>query len=279
MAQRELTNRHPLRAITGKLNKRFINDISKRVYRSLNRIDSAKSLFVVGNQRSGTTMLLRQLDKHLGVDIFGETSDAMSQFKLKDFGYVGELVRRSNAKVVIFKPLEDSHRIVEFVDHFNPAFGIWAFRHYHDVVNSSLKKSWGEQYQRYVEKIHAESHFDYSEPLNLTPENIDFIKSVYRPDISAETCTALIWYLRNSIYFDHELAKNPKVLAVSYEKMVTQPENEMTRILNFLQLEKRSAVFKGIHKRSIHKSSRPELDDEVEEACSKMYRQFMETLS
>jgi hypothetical protein len=175
----------------------------------------------------------------------------------------------------MFKPLEDSHRIVELLDYFDSAYAIWTYRHYHDVVNSCIKKNWGQQYRTYIENINSGTYFDYSEPLNLTKQNTDFVQNIYHSSISEATCTAVIWYLRNTIYFDCKLYDNPRVLLVSYEKLVQQPVDEMSGIQKFIHLENKSSVYSGIHKNSINRDPRPILDRKVEEACSKLYQRLL----
>jgi hypothetical protein len=253
----------------------ILENLSKKIFRIFNHEDSKNILFVVGNQRSGTTMILTQLNKHLRVDAYGDVSDALLHFRLKEFNYIRKIVNQSNAKVIIFKTLEDSHRIIEFLEEFNSSYATWIFRHYYDVVNSCIKKNWGKKYREYITKISKKIYFDYCEPLNLTEKNIKFIQNFYHSKISDETCTALIWYLRNTIYFDYNLYKNPKVLTVSYEKLVTQPENEMSNILKFIQLENRLPAFKGVHRKSIKKDSQPKIDSQVDDACSKLYQKLL----
>lgn len=253
----------------------ILENLSKKIFRIFNQEDRKNILFIVGNQRSGTTMILRQVNKHLKVDAYEEVSDAMFQLRLKELNYIRKIVDQSNAKVIIFKPLEDSHRIIEYLEEFNSSYAIWVFRHYYDVVNSCIKKNWGAKYKEYITKISKKIYFDYCEPLNLTEKNKKFIQNFYHPKITEETCTALIWYLRNTIYFDYNLFKNPKVLAVSYEKLVTQPENEMSNILKFIQLENRLPVFKGIHRKSIKKDSQPKIDSQVDDACVKLHQKLL----
>jgi len=81
------------------------NKIKKKVRRIFIANSSSRALFIVGNQRSGTTMFFRQLEKHIDVDIYGETSNAMKAFRIKSLNYIKNIVYKTKAKIVIFKPL------------------------------------------------------------------------------------------------------------------------------------------------------------------------------
>jgi len=168
---------------------------------------------------------------------------------------------------------------LEFINTLDSSIAIWVFRYYPDVVNSSIKLNWGKHCKEYVENINAGIYFPYSEPLNLSDKNVQLVKNLYHQGISVETCIAIIWYLRNTIFFDLNLAKNHCVLLVCYEKLVNNPEEEMQRIILFLGLKKTKAIIKGIHKKFIKKEPEPNIDPDVKKVCDKMYKDLVNALS
>jgi len=254
------------------------NKIKKKASRIFIADLRSQTIFIVGNQRSGTTMLLRQLEKHIDVDSYGESSKAMKALRIKSLTYIKKIVHKTKAKIVIFKPLEDSHRVLEFLNTLDSSKVIWVFRHYLDVAKSSMKLNWGRHCKEYVENINAGIYFPYNESLNLSDKNVQLVKNLYHADISEETCIAIIWYLRNTIFFDIDLAKNHRVLLVCYEKLVNNPEEEMHRILLFLGIKKTKAIIKGIHKKSIKKETESIIDPNVKKICDKIYKDLVNAL-
>jgi len=155
---------------------------------------NTRPVFVIGYQRSGTTMLIRQLNRHFWTEVKGEISDAMEAFRIKKPKHVNKLVEKSKAKVLILKPLEDTHRALEFLDDFPDSRLIFIFRHYADVVNSSMSLGWGEYCENNIERISLGVHFPYGEAFNLSEKNVQFIRNLYDSDMSQQSCTALPCY-------------------------------------------------------------------------------------
>lgn len=233
-----------------------------------------KPVFIVGNQRSGTTMLVSKLNRHFWIDIFHERSEAMTDWELKPFPEIEVLLKRSKAKICIFKPLEDTHRVLEMLDNFDGSKAIFIFRHYADVVNSSMRLGWGDHLKQYIENINDGVPFKYSGPLNLSDENVKLVRDLCHKDISAESSSALVWYLRNSIYFDYHLKENPRVLLVQYERLVKNPEEEMKHILAFINLGFTNAVLYNITNKNIKKEPPPKVEEEIKILCEDMYHRL-----
>lgn len=250
----------------------------KKVARMFTPNPKTRALFVMGHQRSGTTMLLEQLNKHIGVDVYHEDSKAMKNFRIRSMSYIRNIMKKSEAKIVVFKPLEDSHRTLEFLEMLTGSKAIWMFRHFSDVINSSMVQGWANHYKGYVTNICNQTYFAYSEPLNLTPENVNLVRQMYDPSDTPETCVALIWYLRNTIYFDYRMQDNEDVLLVQYEKLVSKPVEQIMRILSFVGLSYAESVSNGIHTKSIRKQPERNIRDDVRKLCGNCYEKLVDAL-
>jgi len=240
----------------------------------LKEIDT-KPVFIVGNQRSGTTMLLSKLNRHFWLDVFYECSNAMKDWRLKPFTEIEILVRESKAKVCIFKPLEDTHRIIEILDYFRDSKAFFVFRHYTDVINSSLKLGWGKHLKQYIMNINEGIQFEYSGPLNLNAANIHLVRDLFYENITEENCIAIIWYLRNTNYFDLNLSDDSRILLIQYEKLVTNPQKEMESIQRFINVKPSKYVLDKISKKSINKEKPPNLNNNISEICDNMFARLV----
>ena len=77
---------------------------------------TARPVFVVGVQRSGTNMLTHGLAMSPEFEVYNEGNRrAFANYRLRD-DHIAALVSRSRHCYVLFKPLVDSHRIRELLD-------------------------------------------------------------------------------------------------------------------------------------------------------------------
>ena len=66
---------------------------------------NARAVYILGAQRSGTTMLLECLEQSMDFEVLGESSKAMVNFRIKSDDYIRSTVRSSHHRFVVFKPL------------------------------------------------------------------------------------------------------------------------------------------------------------------------------
>ena len=109
--------------------------------------------FILGCQRSGTTMVQRTLDRLMEVDKFEEHD----QRAFRDCRIVGKevrnaLIERSDAQCVLFKPICDSHLALDLFKDHPGSKAIWIYRNYRDVANSSMQY-WGDQAKLFIEDL------------------------------------------------------------------------------------------------------------------------------
>ena len=229
-------------------------------------------VFLVGCGRSGTTMLIFHLNRLWEIDLYNEDHPAAFQnWRLRDLTVIEELINHSYASMILFKPILDTYRTHVLLSRFPKAKTIFAFRHYDDVVNSSLKKFGTANRINHVRSWIEE---DFSEFSAVPPpeETKSFIRSRWKPSLTPESGAALYWLFQNRLFFDLHLDKEVRVKLVSYESLVRNPEREFKSLCQFLELPCKPTVAQGVFASSIGRDQPSEIDSVIRADCEKLWQ-------
>ncbi|MEL7187118.1 MAG: sulfotransferase [Pseudomonadota bacterium] len=223
-------------------------------------------VFILGEMRSGTNMLTDCLDRCWRTATYNESDDdAFVGYALRDDETVMQLVQKSRANFVVFKSLADLARARELLRLFPDAKVVWIFRNYQDVVNSAMRK-WTE-HNKYLSYILNDPERAGWRAKNLPKSLIEKIRLHYERGISDTSARALIWYVRNSMFFEQSLDSAPNVCLVRYEDLAQSPDQEFDRIFQFLNLPLSRAYYSRVSTRSIRRDKSPEVDGEIARLC------------
>jgi sulfotransferase family protein len=196
-------------------------------------------VYVVGIQRSGTTMLMEALNERPDVGLYRDSDPrAFFGFQLRSDDVIRNLVMKGNHRCVVFKPLCDSHRVVHLLEGLGtPSRGraVWIYRGFEGRVRSTVA-IWPENNLRVLRAIAEGRGADFWESGGLSPECLELIQSFDYAELSRESAAALLWYVRNALFFDLELDRRGDVLLMSYERILAEPERSMRSLCDFLSL-------------------------------------------
>ena len=256
--------------------------LRKHYKRAVNRLrrhpGNKVTIFIFGEMRSGTNMLADTLDLCPLTEVFHETDDeAFVDYVLKDNGELRRLVDRSPATHVVFKCIADSARARDLLDVFPGSKGLWIFRKYTDVVNSAMRK-W-QDHNRYLHDILFDEDRAAWRRVNMPDSHLALIKEHYERSISETSARALIWYVRNDMYFCQGLDSASDVHLINYEHLVRNPVAGMQSSFDFVGLPFSEKYTDHISPRSINRSAAPELDGAIEHLCRELLARFHDTLS
>lgn len=234
----------------------------------------AVPVFIVGVQRSGTNLLAYGLDERPEFQSYNEGNNkAFIGYHFRPLPTIETLVRQSRARFVLFKPLCDSHRTPELLDHFGPnARAIWAYRNVDGRVRSAVAK-FGDSNLRVLRAFAAG---ETPRPWNawqvqgLSAESADFIRSFEFDRMSAESAAALFWYVRNLLYFEMGLDRRPDTMLINYDEFLAEPQQVAGALCRFLELPYRSEMIANVDPR--RPSQRPPLaiDPRIRERCTEL---------
>jgi hypothetical protein len=240
---------------------------------------STTPVFLVGLQRSGTNMVARALEANPEFEVRNENDGAaFDRFRLRPLPQVRELVGRSRQRFLVLKPLIDSHRVDELLDGLgtpSPARALWTYRRVDGRVRSALSK-FGDQNLLVVRAIAEGRGGDLWQAQRLPADAQRLIESLDVSNLSQETAAAVIWYIRNSLYFELGLESRNDCLLVSYDRLLDDAASEVRRICAFLDAEFEPAMTEGIARRGAGAPEPLAIDHAVRKACSDLERRLEE---
>ena len=218
-------------------------------------------------------MIMDVLHASPETECFNESDDeAFEGYVLKDVDIVEPLTRRSHAKVAIFKCILSSQHAAKLLELHPNGRVVWMFRRYEDVVNSNLAR-----FPRHFEELHDMLY----DPVragwrleNVTPDDMALVRKFYDKRADDASARALIWFLRNQLLFQQNLDRDPRVLLVNYDHLVSDPDGNLEKVFKFLGIEYRPEFAGDVHNQSIRKSKPCSFDPEVKELCDGMFERL-----
>jgi hypothetical protein len=233
----------------------------------------ALPIFVVGLQRSGTNMLVQGLERSPLIELHNEKDRAaFHRFRLRSDEEIRGIVERSPHPFVLFKPLCDSHRIGALLDGLRTPSApraTWVVRSVDGRVRSSVAK-FGDANRRALQAIVDGSGASLWQSQGLSDRSVELIRSSDPQKLSAESASALFWYVRNSIVFEHGLVERPDFRVVSYDRFVADPIPSMRALCSFLEIPFDPSFAAHIAPRNGHVERRLEIEPAIRERCDEL---------
>lgn len=231
---------------------------------------SAIPIFVMGAQRSGTTMLMDVL--HLRPDTRGfsesQHSSAFRDFQLRSPTRIAKIIEDSRAPFVCFKPIADSHRILDLRDAFTHAYFVWIYRQYLDVANSRLRKfdNPTRAIRLVCQGLPGGGWFDTGVPKATR----QILRQLPYNDLTDFDFACLAWWTRNRIFEEHKLWTLPNVILLRYENIVSQPERELAILKDRIGLAGHPQSVRFIHDHSVQRDEAPSIHGDVRDLCDSL---------
>ncbi len=268
-------------SLVAKISKKVVKtrrEIHRALRRGLRPVPHPRPVFVVGCQRSGTSVTLRIFDQSLDATVFWpHDSKAYSHQLLRKPERIKELISQSRTTVAVFKPMNQIQLIPEYLAEYPGLKIVWLLRRYQDVVNSSARKwkSMPETLRQIViDPQRAGWHGE-----NLSQKTLEIVRTHYHDNISLESAYALFWYMRNIFYFEYGLDHNPNVKIFRYEQLVQQPEKYFAEMFKFCNVSFDPKFTRQIYSSSVGKNPPPSIDEGIKKLCEELTEAFQQHLS
>ncbi len=229
--------------------------------------------FVAGAQRSGTNMLMHVLERSPDTEVFHEVDPrAFDQYMMRDTAVIQELAAGSPARCFVIKALCEADRIPGFLDTFDNARCVWLYRHYHDVANSMLVSF--RSIPDTVHRLATEGQAAGWWGSGMSERTQSLLAELVQRPLSDHSLAALLWYVRNVLFFEHGLDEDERVVLLQYEAFVSHPESEAKRVCEFLDVPYSDRFTARVNATSVRRREPPPLDDEVDRICSELLQRF-----
>lgn len=266
--------------------EKIVNAASKRaffagkyVYQHVSSLASAperRILFILGCQRSGTTLMQQIFDADLDAKVYGEFSEitltqSTPNLRLRPLDEVKAIIDRNPARLVVAKPIAETQNALQLLGHFPGAKVVFLYRHYAAVASSNLKlfgRLNGINNLRPI--VHGETDNWRSE--GVPAEVRALVTRHFREDMNPYDAAALFWYVRNRFYFDLGLDRRADVLPLRYEDLLRDPAGRMAGLYRFVGAPMSQ---RGLGLVRPERGNRGiELSADIEALCTQMLRQL-----
>jgi hypothetical protein len=230
-------------------------------------------VYIVGAQRSGTRMLGECLGQSPEFESIGEANArAFVNFSIRDDRTIEHLIEDCPYRFIVFRALKDSHDVPRLLSRNPAAKAIWAYRHYLDRINSAVRMFGRHPLNQFAAFARGDPGVwqmrGISTPVEAVVRQFDF------GDLSECDGAALMWWVRNSLYFSLGLETDPRVRPWSYDAFVRSPELELEELLKFLGGRFEAYMLSGVNACSLEKEAAPTLRADVRALCERLYAQL-----
>jgi hypothetical protein len=234
---------------------------------------SATPVFLTGLPRSGTNMVARGLGTLPEVELRNEGDRAaFRRYRLRPDEVVRDVVARSGQGFVVFKPLLDIHRVPGLLTGLgsaSPGKVLWAHRDVDGRVRSALSK-FGPAARDALHEVAAGRAPAAWQAQGLSEHSLEVIRSVDWARAEPADGIALLWYVKNRLFFEHGLDGRPDVLLVSYGDLVGEPVETSRAVCRFLGAEWRESVCSHIDRRAAKRREPVVLQPRIRELCDEL---------
>jgi hypothetical protein len=246
----------------------------KRLYSMAHpRRNDAAVTFVAGVQRSGTNMTMDVLEQSLLTDVYQERDPrAFDNYAMRDLGTIAQLHAACRARHFVIKSLCELQRLPQLQARFPGAKIVWIVRHYNDAVNSMLVSF--PNFAKQIQRLAKDKNSDGWRGEGMSDETQTLLRRYADPGMNEATGAALMWYLRNILFFEQGFDGRDDVLLVSYEQLVSEPEQEFRRVFEFIGIPYRRWHSRKVVASSIRKRQPPEIAVDVRKECEQLLQSF-----
>lgn len=267
--------------------RRLIRDATGDLSRFGQPRGEARSLILLGCQRSGTNAFISCFENDREAKVFQERCrlnltrrrvalrrSRRYSLRLRPLDEVRARILRLRYPLVVLKPLVESHRIGELARELPRARVVWLFRHYRDVAESNARTFGGDVHRRNLEPIVAGDPANWRST-GASEEVRETVARIYDPDMEPLDGGALFWWARNRLLFDQGEERAEYVLPIRYARFVDDPGRALAETYAHIGLPfPGPELTREITPRFRGRADRSTLSDQLIELCEPLWKRL-----
>lgn len=224
-------------------------------------------VFIAGLQRSGTTMLMGIFHLHPETEVFDDARDSRGyvDFRLRDRQILRQIIDDSRYRFPCFKIITDSHILPSILDGLPNPKVLWMYREPGPNAASRLAKFPNGTVSIRAMCENRPSRGWFAE--GVSPSMACTLRALDRSRFTDFDYACLVWWVRNRLYFEMDLASDPRVRLLRYETLVAQPEPTLRALCEWTGMGWSQKSIRFVHARSMKKANLPRVDPQVESLC------------
>jgi hypothetical protein len=210
-------------------------------------LNKYEKIYIIGCQRSGTTLLRLILDSHKKIFCFDESKS----YEILSDNHKINNIELSDKKIIGFKIPRYTEQLDEGIlsdygmttckKFYNNEPLLFIVRNVYDVICSMMslktnKKNWLSEWGIPIIQFWIKNKNNFK---NVFKEDLEIIENSKFTELSYG---ALYWKFKNLAYFSY-LESNYPILKIQYENLVRNPEKELPKITNFLKVDIEKSLF------------------------------------
>ncbi|HKU90861.1 MAG TPA: sulfotransferase [Steroidobacteraceae bacterium] len=231
-------------------------------------------VFIVGLQRSGTTMLMDIFHLHPETEVLDEARDsrAFLDYRIRNPRTVRQIIAESHYRFPCFKIIADSHVLPSILDGLPDPRVLWMYREPGPNAASRLVKF--PKGTAAIRKVCANQPGGGWFAEGVSPAVARRLRDLDYSRFADFDYACLVWWVRNQLYFEMGLGSDPRVRLLRYETLVSQPEPTMRALFDWTGMGWSQASMRFVHARSMKKANLPRLDPQVDALCTELLQRL-----
>jgi hypothetical protein len=253
---------------------RAVSRVGKKLFGFAHGSPRKSPVLIAGLQRSGTTMLMNIFHLHPDTEVFDEArdSDTFLEFRIRSVDAVKRGIDQSHYRFPCFKIIADSHILPSIMRGLGDPKVIWMYREPGPNAASRLKK-WSHATAAIRAVCEGRPGGGWFAE-GASPAVARRLQSLDRSGFTNFDYACLAWWVRNNLFFELELDKQPGVRLLRYERLVAEPEPTMRALFEWIGMPWSGASMRFVHARSMRKPNLPALDPQVASLCEELLRRL-----
>lgn len=238
-----------------------------------------KILLIVGNQRSGTSIMEKIFEKDIRTKVYEDMSvlsseDKVDRIRLNPMRMVKKEFSRVHAPLIVFKPLVESQNTDTILKNLDNSKALWMYRNYKDSIYSNLSHFGKKNGFRNLQPI-LEYEKNNWRSEGIPPKIRNTVLKHFSPEMDPFDAAALFWYVRNQYYFYLSLDKNSLVFLCKYGYFVNNPEHILRKIYEFIQVKFLAEhIVDEVHTKAVGKGKEIILSAEIDSLCKNLQQRL-----